>query len=131
MGNDLKEIASKRIKDLRIAHGYTMESLANIVGVSKSTVAKWENGYVSNMRQDKVAVLSKLYNVSPAYIMGYELEKKETDSPKVLGIRPLENKKENEEEEEQLERIKAYYSQLTPEQKNLVDNMIQVFLKKQ
>lgn len=131
MGNDLKEIASKRIKDLRIAHGYTMESLANIVGVSKSTVAKWENGYVSNMRQDKVAILSKIYNVSPAYIMGYDFDKKETESPKVLGIRPLESKKENEEDDEQLERFKTYYSRLNPDQKDLVDNMIQALLKKQ
>ena len=49
MDNSRKEIASKRLRDLRKIHNYTMEQLAEIIGVSKSTIAKWEkmryNGY--------------------------------------------------------------------------------------
>ena len=52
MSDKLKETTSKRIKELRLSHNLTMEVLAEKLGVSKSTIAKWENGYVEILRQD-------------------------------------------------------------------------------
>lgn len=129
MGNDLKETASKRIKELRLKHGYTMESLADIVGVSKSTVAKWENGYVSNMRQDKVAILSKLFNVSPSYILGYEAEKKNSEPILVTELPSVLRQDKNEKD--RIERFTQSYMQLSDSEKGLIDNMITTLLSKQ
>lgn len=72
MSDKLKEMTSKRIKELRLKYDYTMEVLAEKIGVSKSTIAKWENGYVENMRQDNILKLSKTFNVPVTYIMGYD-----------------------------------------------------------
>lgn len=108
MNNELKERTSKRIKELRIEHKYTMESLAEKIGVSKSTIAKWENGYVENMRQDNIMKLAEVFDVPPTYILGYE---------------------DDSEELRQIEFIRLY-NQLDKEQKDLVDNILTSFLSK-
>ena len=56
-----------RIKRLRSENHMTLEELGNKVGVGKSTVRKWENGIIANMRRDKIAKLSAALGVSPAY----------------------------------------------------------------
>lgn len=60
------------IKKLRIDNGMTLEELGNKVGVGKSTVRKWENGMIANMRRDKIAKVAKVFGVSPAYLMEWE-----------------------------------------------------------
>lgn len=47
----------------------TLEAIAKYVGVSKSTVKKWESGYIKNMRRDKIAKLAKILDVSPVDIL--------------------------------------------------------------
>lgn len=65
------DIVAKRLKELRAKSNLTMEQVADKIGVSKSTIAKWENGYVANMKRDKIAALAKLYKVPPLYVSGY------------------------------------------------------------
>lgn len=55
------ELILKRRNEL----GLTLEEVGNAVGVSKSTVKKWEDGYISNMRRDKIAQLASILQVSP------------------------------------------------------------------
>lgn len=43
----------------------TLEEVGNAVGVSKSTVKKWENGFISNMRRDKIEKLASVLQISP------------------------------------------------------------------
>lgn len=62
---------AKRIKDLRLEKGLTLEQVGKIVGVGKSTVRKWETGMIANMKRDKIASLSKALGVSPSYLLGY------------------------------------------------------------
>lgn len=69
-----------RIKKLRLENNMTLEELGNKVGVGKSTVRKWENGMIANMRRDKIAKLAEALNVSPAYLMGWN----ESSSPLVV-----------------------------------------------
>lgn len=69
-----------RIKRLRSENHMTLEELGNKVGVGKSTVRKWENGIIANMRRDKIAKLSAALGVSPAYLKGWESST--TSSPK-------------------------------------------------
>ena len=63
---------SKKIKELRLSQGMTLEQVANEVGVGKSTVRKWETGMIANMRRDKIASLAKALHTTPAYLMGWE-----------------------------------------------------------
>ena len=62
---------SRKIKELRLAKGMTLEQVANIVGVGKSTVRKWETGMIANMKRDKIALLAKALSTTPAYLMGW------------------------------------------------------------
>lgn len=66
---NIGEMINKR----RLELGLTLEEVGNIVGVSKSTVKKWENGYISNMKRDKIELLSKALKMNPvSFITGEE-----------------------------------------------------------
>lgn len=64
---NIKERIANRRKELNL----TLEEVGKAVGVSKSTVGKWESGYIENMRQDKILKLAKVLQCSPAYLMGW------------------------------------------------------------
>lgn len=74
--NDL----SWKIRDLRAQHGLTLEQVAQQVGVGKSTVRKWETGFIENMRRDKIAKLAAALHTTPSYLMGW------TDSPTIAPL---------------------------------------------
>lgn len=76
----MEEGMAQRIKALRQEKGLTLEQVADVVGVGKSTVRKWETGMIANMRRDKIADLAKALGTTPAYLMGWNEEdaKKET-----------------------------------------------------
>lgn len=61
----------EKIKMLREQRGMTLEQLGDLVGVGKSTVRKWENGMIANMRRDKISKIADALRVSPAYLMGW------------------------------------------------------------
>lgn len=73
----------RRIYDARNLLNLTLEAVGQYVGVGKSTVRKWENGTIKNMRRDKIKKLSEILQVSPGYIMGW------TDDPSDYGDNPL------------------------------------------
>ncbi len=54
--------------------GLTLEQVGNAVGVSKSTVKKWESGYISNMRRDKIALLAKVLQIKPTELIDDTLD---------------------------------------------------------
>ena len=107
------------IHDRRMELGLTLEEVGNAAGVSKSTVKKWEDGFISNMRRDKIAALAKVLHINPVSLINGELvllnqsndfyltdHEKEVivayrQQPslqiavdRTLGITPLEDKKE-------------------------------------
>lgn len=87
--------------------GLTLEEVGNKVGVGKSTVRKWETGYISNMGRDKIVALAKVLRISPLDILEPNRESDSTD--KILNL----------------------YSQLTDSKKDDVINYAQKQLDKQ
>jgi transcriptional regulator with XRE-family HTH domain len=78
----MEEGMAQRIKALRQEKGLTLEYVATVVGVGKSTVRKWETGMIANMKRDKIAALAKALGTTPAYLMGWKEEDTEKmDSP--------------------------------------------------
>lgn len=75
----MSEGMAQRIKYLRQEKGLTLEQVASVVGVGKSTVRKWETGMIANMKRDKIASLAKALGTTPEYLMGWE-EKKNSPS---------------------------------------------------
>lgn len=47
----------------------TLEEIGNAVGVSKSTVKKWESGFIANIKRDKIAALAKILQISPVLLI--------------------------------------------------------------
>lgn len=78
---------AQRIKALRQEKGLTLEQVADVVGVGKSTVRKWETGMIANMKRDKIADLAKALGTTPAYLMGWsEDDQDKKDSPTELQL---------------------------------------------
>lgn len=70
----------ERIKRLRLERGMTLEEVGEKVGVGKSTVRKWENGLIANMKRDKIAKIANALGCSPSYLMGWSEEDNMTDT---------------------------------------------------
>lgn len=85
--NDL----SRKIRDLRSKHNLTLEDVAKVVGVGRSTVRKWETGLIENMRRDKIAKLATALHTTPGYLMGWD------ENPEFVPcnlFKPLKNMRE-------------------------------------
>lgn len=76
-----------KIKALRAEHNATLEDIGNAVGVSKTTVQRWESGEIANIRRDKIYKLAKALHTTPSYLMGWDDEG--SDSPPPSEADPL------------------------------------------
>jgi len=85
-----------RLYERRKELGLTLEDVGNIVGVTKSTVKKWESGYIENMRRDKIALLAKALKVSPLYIMGIDAGPDEVNDENYINLQLESNTVEPE-----------------------------------
>ena len=62
----------ERIKRKRIEEGVTADELAEIIGVSRSTIFRYENGGIEKFPVDRLEPIAKALNTSVAYLMGWE-----------------------------------------------------------
>ena len=63
-----------RMKARRLKLKLTQEDVAFVVKVTKQTIQKYENNIITNIPSDKIELLAKALNCSPAYLMGWEDE---------------------------------------------------------
>ena len=68
-----------RIKEARLALGYSAEQLAAFLQVSPATIYRYENGDISKLPSKFIKPLADYLCVSPEYLMGWTDEK--PDSP--------------------------------------------------
>lgn len=66
----------ERIKELRERIGKSQTAFADVIGVSKQTLYKYENNIITNIPSDKIEAIAKETGSTPSYIMGW----KETDA---------------------------------------------------
>jgi repressor LexA len=64
----------ERLRKLRLKKGLTLEEVSKQLKTSKVTMHKYEVGVITNIPINKIKQLAGIYNVSPAYIMGWEEE---------------------------------------------------------
>ena len=103
------------IKQKRKELGIGLQELATIIGVAKSTVHRWENGIIKNMKKDKIEVLAKALNV---------------ETNEILGIKPKENNAENEIIDKICKNYKNLILKLTPkEKKELLTKILNEYKK--
>ena len=65
----------EKIRMLSKKNKMTLEDVAKRLKIGRSTVLRYEDGTVTNIPSDKVAMMAKLFNVSPAFLIGW------TDDP--------------------------------------------------
>lgn len=108
--NEISEIIN-RIKARRIELDLSYQELANKTGLSKSTLQRYETGYIKKVPINHIEILAKALNINPGYLMGWE----ET-------ILERHNKTQQFSDSE-IELIKKY-RQLDADGKRAVDDMI-------
>ena len=62
----------ERIKKCRLERGMTLLEVANALGVREATAQRYESGEIKNLKQATVLEMAKIFNCSPAYLMGWE-----------------------------------------------------------
>lgn len=65
------------IKQRRLELHLTLEDVGKAVGVGKSTVKKWEDGFIANMKRDKIASLASVLQLNPIVLMGCDIQQVE------------------------------------------------------
>ena len=69
-----------KILKLRTERGLSQEALAELVGVSRQSVSKWEGGQ-SSPDLERLRTLSKIFGVSCDYLLNDELDEPEAAPP--------------------------------------------------
>ena len=67
----------ERIRGRRDELGISQIELAEKIGESKQTIYKYESGVITNIPISKLELIAKVLNSSPAYLTGWEEDKKE------------------------------------------------------
>lgn len=104
-----KEVSDKmqeimiRMKNRREELDMSYQTLSDKVGISKSTLQRYETGFIKNMPVDKLEDIANALQVSPAYLMGWETNI-DTKEPTTIAA----HFDGTEYTEEQLDRIKAF-----------------------
>lgn len=65
----------ERMKTARIKKGMTLEEVAQLTGVTRQTIQKYENEIITNIPSDKIEAIAKALHTTPSYLMGWEDEK--------------------------------------------------------
>lgn len=63
--------AGDYLRAARKREGLTLEEIAQAVGVTKTTVSKWERGAIRSMGVDKVIGLAQALNIEPMDLLRY------------------------------------------------------------
>ncbi|MBQ5326141.1 MAG: helix-turn-helix domain-containing protein [Oscillospiraceae bacterium] len=77
----MNELIKKRRKEL----GITLEEIGEYVGVSKTTVQRWESGNISNMRRDRIKKLSEILQIDADMLLGINMQQNEFVKIPVIG----------------------------------------------
>ena len=72
------------LRQERIAHGYTLEELAERVGLKKSAIHKYETGVNVNPGRTLILKLAQALDVSPCYLLCGEKEDGSVDEERQL-----------------------------------------------
>ncbi len=62
----------EKIKFLRKSKKMSLEQLADLIGTSRQTVHRYENGIITNIPHDKIEALAKALDTTPARLMGWD-----------------------------------------------------------
>ena len=62
----------ERIKERRLELEMSYQDLSDATGISKSTLQRYETGYIKKVPINQIEVLAKALNTTPSYLMGWD-----------------------------------------------------------
>jgi len=65
---------SNNLKEMRLAKRMSLEELARLVGTSRQTIHRYENGTISNIPPEKVEKLADALGTTPSALMGWRAD---------------------------------------------------------
>ena len=80
---------ANRLKELRKEKKITLEELAALIGTSKQTIHRYENGIISNIPHDKVRRLAEALGVSPTDLMGWDSDISGYDNISPISVKKI------------------------------------------
>ena len=63
-----------RLKIARLRKNFTLAFVGECLGKTEATVQRYESGNIKNLKLDTIEKLAELYDVPPAYLMGWQVE---------------------------------------------------------
>ncbi len=121
---------AKRLKEKREMYGYSLQEVADKLGISKVTLHRYENLDITNIPSDKIEKLADIYRTTPSYLMGWEDEKGNFLLDKNDPISQL-SKKEKFKYDEFMEDAIYYFNDETvsdEDKRKLLDSLNKIFL---
>lgn len=106
----------ERIKNRRKEIGMTAEDLALELGVSRSTIYRYESGFIEKLPLDFLEPLAEALHTTPSYLMGWTDDPIDYDDPSIMSDIPLELLKESDGDTEWA--YKAHQAMLKDSQRN-------------
>ncbi len=62
----------ERIKERRLELEMSYQDLSDATGISKSTLQRYETGYIKKVPINQIEVLAKALHTTPSYLMGWD-----------------------------------------------------------
>lgn len=81
----------ERIKNIRESRNVSQIDLANAIHISKQNLYKYENNIITNIPSDKIEAISRYFDISPAYLMGWD---EKSNLLSIKNIEPLPKMKQ-------------------------------------
>ena len=72
---DSKNETGRRIRELRLRRGMTLEELGQKCGATRSMIHKYETGETQNIKKDRLLKIAHALDVTPGYLIPGEDDK--------------------------------------------------------
>ena len=80
-----------RIKERREELGISAEKLGEMIGKAKTTIYRYESGFIESMPSTVLEPIAKVLKTTPAYLMGWTSEKSDSSIPDgISNLHPVE-----------------------------------------
>ncbi|HDT6579513.1 TPA: helix-turn-helix transcriptional regulator [Bacillus cereus] len=103
----------QRLKDLRREKKLTQQDIADVLGIEKSNISRFESGKQS-LSSENIIKTAKYFNVSVDYILG------------ISDYKTI-NKKKEEQIPKDVVKLMKKINTLSPEKRQLIENLIDNF----
>jgi transcriptional regulator with XRE-family HTH domain len=108
----------KLIRQRRLDLSVSMEKEAEECGVSKSTICRWESGYIEKIKRSHIYMLSRCLYIPVDILLGDSIEPIKIEDAKIISLRiKIKNSIDSISNKELLEEINDYISFVNKEKK--------------